>query len=193
MKNEYKYKWILAAPFIIWAVYLLSGCYTDKAASKAVTKAILLKPAIAATLTRAAFPCITVKADTTINNFDTTIMADCPPLPQAVTDYFTVHDTAFFNNIIIRKVPVTVQLPAKTITIKVKDSADVYLANNRAIVAEAKSTELQHKLDKYRSLLYSLKRLLTFWQVWLVLVGLGAYWQRHKIIMLLTGIPSIKI
>ncbi|MBC7381895.1 MAG: hypothetical protein H7296_02750, partial [Bacteroidia bacterium] len=90
-------KWPLAIPFIIWAVYLLSGCYTDKKATNDISKGIRLKPVIAAKLTRDAFPCIVTKSDTTYNNYyDTTIMADCP---QAVTDYFTVHDTAFFNNI----------------------------------------------------------------------------------------------
>ena len=172
---------------------LLASCYTDKQASKAVTKAVLLKPLIAAKLTRVAFPCIVTKSDTVTAYIDTTILVDCPP---ASTEYFTVTDTLnridTLYSVQVRRVPVTLPVRVQTITLRIEDSAKITVLVGMATAATLRGDELKSKLDKYNGLLYSIKWLFTFWQVWLVMLALVGYWQRHKIVMLLTGIPTIK-
>ncbi len=196
MKRFDKYDKFIAAFVAVFTLFLmasLSSCYTDKAATKAVTKAVLRKPVIAAGITRAAFPCITVKSDTNITYKDTIMYVDCPP---GATEYFTVTDTLnridTLYSVQVKRVPVTLPIRYVTIRERVEDSAKITVLVGMATELQLKVEKLEGKLDKYNSLLYSLKRLFTFWQVWFLVVGLIAWWQRHKIVMLLTGIPSIR-
>ncbi len=132
-------------PIIV--LLLLTGCYTDKKATNDVTKAILKKPAIAADLTRKAFPCITTNVDTFITSLDTTILVDCPDTSS--TQYFTLHDTTFIKGkeiIKTIKVPVKVTLPAKEIVKYVKDSADIIVINTKLNIADKKIEELEGKV-----------------------------------------------
>ena len=169
------------------AIILLLSCNPVKQATKLTNKALSKDSATVAAITAKLWPCVTVKSDTAYNYYDTTLMVDCPPLPQPVVDYFTVHDTAFFNNVVIRKVPVKIQVPGLQITKTIEDGRKIFVLQKAWQSELQKSSLLSQKLDKYKGLGYSLLHLLKFWQVWLVVCGLLAYWQRHKIVMLLRG------
>jgi hypothetical protein len=141
---------IIALAAALWLILCMQSCYTPKKAERKLAKALDKQPATVAVFTRKAFPCITKGSDTVYNtNYDTTIVVEvqCPDSTKA-TEYFTVHDTAFFNNVIIRKVPVTVTLPARTITKYIEDSAKIFTMTNIANRLQSEKDDLQKRLNR---------------------------------------------
>jgi hypothetical protein len=141
---------IIALAAALWLLLCTQSCYTPKKAERKLAQALDKQPATVAVFTRAKFPCITKSSDTVYNtNYDTTVIVEvqCPDTSRA-TEYFTIHDTAFFNNVIIRKVPVTVNVPGRTITKYIEDSAKIFTINNLANRLQSEKDELQKRLDR---------------------------------------------
>lgn len=123
---------------IIIAATLLHSCYTDSKATKQLNKAIEKKPAIAAEITRQAFPCITVGADTSITYSDSTVWFDAPAADRVDTLYKVIFDSegkavtdTVFKPVFLpgKPVKIPVQVKAKTIEVvkRVEDSAKIKL------------------------------------------------------------------
>lgn len=190
-------KYYVAIGFILIVAALLSSCYTDKKATKQVTKAIQNKPLIAAKLTRDAYPCITVKSDTAVIYKDSIVMVDCPP---NANEYFIVHDTITKkpDTVFIagKKVPVKIQLPQIRIVEKIEDSAKINIARAEvdAALLQVRKTEdklliANNTIAKHEkneaSLWWTVKNFFSFRWIWLLCVLVGLYIFRKPILMLL--------
>lgn len=157
----------------ITAIALLNACYTDKKATKQITKAIEKKPLIAAKLTREAYPCITVASDTAIIYKDSLIEVDCPP---NATEYFIVRDTLNRFDTIYKsvKVPIKVQLPSTVVTKYIEDSAKITLIAGEKRTLEDKLLLANNAIAKHvaneNSLWWTFKHLFTFGLSWLILI-----------------------
>ena len=158
----------LALVIILIAYLFLTSCNTVKQAERQTKHALIFHPEVVAKIARDAFPCVIKKTDTTYNLFDTTIIADCPPVTPA-TDYFPSPyiggvDTLFWQPEKPKfvKVPVTIQLPGRTITITKMDSAyaKLVLINNAELAGENK--QLQKDIDTKRQ-----------WIKWLIIFLTG--------------------
>lgn len=152
-------KFILALLFaialIVWVVSM-TGCDTTKRAERRQNQILLTHPNVAMVAIRKIAPCVDLKSDTTIVTVDTTVLVDCPDWSDTSTaKYFTIHDTAFFNNIIIRKIKVPVTIPAKTITIvkEMEDLSKVIELDNKLTNADNKNTDLEAKLKSRNKLI----------------------------------------
>ena len=130
------------------AVIGLFGCDTTKRAERRQAQILRTHPNVAMVAIRKIAPCVNLKSDTTIVMVDTTVLVDCPDWRDTSTAYFTVHDTAFFNNIIIRKIKVPVTIPAKIITIvkEIEDLSKVVELDNKLTVSDKKNEVLQGKV-----------------------------------------------
>ena len=117
-------------------------------------------------------PCITVKYDTTYNTIDTIINVDCPDSSSA--QYFTIHDTVVKKDFKTIKVPIKVQLPARTIYKYIEDSAKIkeldiklqrtILEKDEAIKREKETNEKLNKVRKTRNWLWVVIVLLMAWK-----------------------------
>jgi len=147
MKSQNFIKLMLALTALVLLIATLTGCYTEKKATKQAVKAINVYPLKMLPIFRGQYPCVDVnKADTVIVNTDTTIWVDCPDTIPA-SQYFTLHDT------IVRKVQlpaktirVPVTLPVKTVTI-VKEIEDL----SRIVEKDIQLAELQKKIDELQN------------------------------------------
>lgn len=127
----------------LWLLLSMSSCYTAKKAERKLAQALDKQPVTVATFTRKQFPCITKNADTIYNtNYDTTIVVEVQCRDT------TIHDTALFNNVIIRKVPVTVTIPGRTIIKTIEDSAKIYIMSNAIAQSQRDKDELQKRLNR---------------------------------------------
>ena len=98
-------------------------CYTDKKATKEVNKALLLKPTIVAKIARDAFPCVTLRADTAYNYYDTTIVVNCPEMEPVIPDTSKNVKQMFTGILPAMQVPFVIRIPGKVVTITKMDSA----------------------------------------------------------------------
>lgn len=158
----------------LFALILLSSCYTAKKAEKQLGKAIQEFPAMAAEKTRDRFPCITtaetVRTDTVYELID----VECPP-----SDFKTVYslktDTLYKDRVTVLKGgKQTVYVPGKTTTVTkvIEDSAKIFLAIKDK---EKAVKEYEDEHDRRKSLL------MWFW--WLLLafiVSLVLHYLRFK-------------
>lgn len=160
----------------LFALILLSSCYTAKKAEKQLDKAIAEYPAMAAEKTRDRFPCITtaetVRTDTVYELID----VECPPSGiDTFKTVITVPDTVYKDRLTILKAgKQTVYIPAKTVTVTkyIEDSAKIFLAIKDK---EKAVKEYEDEHDRRKSLL------MWFW--WLLLafiVSLVLHYLRFK-------------
>lgn len=161
---------ITQALFIVAAsALMLSSCYTDNKATAQVQKAIQRKPAIAAKLTRDAFPCTTTKADTATSYKDSTVWfsfdGDQPinDNPVTASELVSIHDTIHMIKKVavpgkVIRVPVTVRVPTNTITLKVEDSAKIKLLTIQANDKDFLINSLKGRVDRLQR-----------WRMWLSL------------------------
>jgi hypothetical protein len=184
-----KKNWKIIIALLLAAWLINSSCYTNKKATKQVSKAIENKPLIAAKLLRDAFPCITVKTDTTVLYKDSVIVVDCP---TPSTDYFTITDT--LNHIdtiyktVITKVPITVQVPSKVVTKYIEDSAKVKLITGENQFLHDNIVLLNDKITTYQkhegSLWWTIKNFLSFRWVWLLIALTALYLFRKPLLLI---------
>ena len=142
-------KTLFLLSMVVIAAIGLFGCDTAKRAERRQAQILRTHPNVAMVAIRKIAPCVDLKSDTTIVMVDTTVLVDCPDWSDTATaKYFTVHDTAFFNNIIIRKIKVPVTIPSKTITIvkEIEDLSKVVELDNKLTVSDKKIEVLQAKV-----------------------------------------------
>lgn len=161
-------KWILS--LVAGAAFLIcfGGCYNSQKATKQTNKALIKFPAVVAKIARDAFPCIVVKSDTSYNYYDTTIMADCPAVPiikDTVKIYFSLPSIPK-----IIQVPVKVEVPARTITIKIIDSAFNKICQLSKDSFSIQNAALQTKLTDAQATIKTKNKIL----LWLyIIIGLS--------------------
>lgn len=161
----------------LFALILLSSCYTAKKAEKQLDKAIAEYPAMAAEKTRDRFPCITtaetVRTDTVYELID----VECPP-----SDFKTVYslktDTLYKDRVTVLKGgKQTVYVPGKTTTVTkvIEDSAKIFIAEDKVKSLQTEVSELEDKNEGKRSLIW--------WLIILLLLSIGGnYLQAKRII-----------
>lgn len=120
-------KTFLALAFILYMIGCLASCYTAKKADKQVGKALSQYPGKVAAIARAAFPCITTKADTLTTTDTLYDFIDCPENQYVVN---TAQPQAEVVRNIIR-VPVKIPVRTITITTEVEDSAKIWAYQDR--------------------------------------------------------------
>ncbi len=109
-------------------IILLSGCYTQQKAVRSVHRAIINYPDTTQRILRNWRPCITTAADTVtrVDSIVDIISVQCPDEVTYVVDSF--------ETVTAVRVPVYVKVPVqrirelKTVTIRIKDMADVKAA-----------------------------------------------------------------
>ena len=143
---------------LVFATLVLASCYTDKKATKQIEKAMQKKPELTLEKFRTKYPCIETSSDTTIVIKDTTIEVEveCPDL----VDTTFIRDTikTVNNKVIVKKVPVKVQLPGQVITKYIEDSAKIKLL----------SIENQKLIDENKKLKYEVNHLKS-WRKYLII------------------------
>ena len=114
-----------------------------------MNKALRKDSVTVAQITRAVFPCITVKSDTTYRTIDTVMMIDCP---TGTSEYFTVTDTLNRIDTLykdkIKKVLVTLPIRYVTITNNIEDSAKMKVVIGIATSLQIRNDVLQFKLNR---------------------------------------------
>jgi len=142
---------MLALTALVMLIATLTGCYTEKKATKQAVKAINEYPLKMLPIFRGQYPCIDVnKADTVIVNTDTTIWVDCPDTIPS-TEYFTVHDTLIKKvQLPAKTIRVPVTLPVKTVTIvkEIEDFSRIVEKDIQLAESQKKIDELQDKNDR---------------------------------------------
>lgn len=132
---QYRYHIAIAV-----AILLLAACSTSE---KLYNKAKAKDPVKVAQLCSTDWPCITTPQDT-VRRTDTIvdiITVDCP------------NTTAYGPDSVIIRVPVKVRVPVtgiketKTITVRVRDSAKIFIADEKAKEAIAKAEKWQRKAE----------------------------------------------
>jgi Ca2+/H+ antiporter len=113
--------------FLLLIIVSHSGCYSSKKASKQMDKAISKYPVLAAEKTRDRFPCTDGKIDTVVTTNYELLEVECPGDTTLILDTVT---NEVIRTIIKPGKTVYKESPVKTITrtVKVEDSAKVYLA-----------------------------------------------------------------
>lgn len=144
--QHFDMKYILG---VIFATFVLVSCYTDKKATKQIEKAMDRKPELALEKFRAKYPCVQTGSDTTIVIKDTTIEVEVE-CPDADTTF--VRDTikTVNNKVIIKRVPVKVQLPAQVITKYIEDSSKIKLLTLKIERLKAENTDLKERVTNLR-------------------------------------------
>ena len=183
----------------LFALILLSSCYTAKKAEKQLDKAIQEFPALAAEKTRDRFPCITTGVHVQTDTVYELLEVECPQ---------SGIDTPNTSNIVPVKDTLSLKKPAKlkqgsqliyfpTIkvkeTSKVEDNAKIYLVQKEAEAKIADAEKLTALCeDKVKSLQAEVseledknagKRSLIWWLIILLLLSIGGnYLQAKRII-----------
>lgn len=157
---------------LAFIVTFANSCTTPKNAAKKAAKIMDKYPEQVLPELRKKAPCITVKYDTTYNTIDTIINVDCPDSSSA--QYFTIHDTVVKKDFKTIKVPIKVQLPARTIYKYIEDSAKIkeldiklqrtILEKDEAIKREKETNEKLNKVRKTRNWLWVVIVLLMAWK-----------------------------
>jgi len=137
-------KYVIGALF---AISVLPSCYTDKKATKQIEKAMDRKPELALEKFRTKYPCVQTGSDTTIVIKDTTIEVEveCPDLVDTTFIRDTINKVD--QKVIIKKVPVKVQLPGQVITKYIEDSAKIKLLSLEINKLQAENKDLKERVD----------------------------------------------
>ena len=164
--------WYAVIAILAIVVTFANGCTTAKNAANKAAKIMDKYPEQVLPELRKKAPCITVKYDTTYNTIDTIINVDCPDSSSA--QYFTIHDTVVKKDFKTIKVPIKVQLPARTIYKYIEDSAKIkeldiklqrtILEKDEAIKREKETNEKLNKVRKTRNWLWVVIVLLMAWK-----------------------------
>ena len=136
---------------LITLLLIISGCYTAKKADKAIDKAQRNYPEVVAKKARSLYPCTTTKQDTAYIQHDTIIEIPCPEVPIIVDTLLlrdTFRDTLVLSNTNRIKVPVRVQIPTRTITKYVEDSAKIYVLNSELNTCDDRVKRLELQLQQ---------------------------------------------
>ena len=126
------------------------ACYGPKKATEQTNKALTRYPETVAAITRAAFPCTTIKADTIISTKDSVVFIDCPEQPENTGPQYlidTIHITT--TKVLTGKtIRVPVNLPVRTVTIiqKIEDSAKIYLLRAATLKLQEDKNKLSTKV-----------------------------------------------
>lgn len=131
---------------LLTLLLIISGCYTAKKADKAIDKAQRNYPEVVANKARSLYPCTTTKQDTAYIQHDTIIEIPCPEVP-IVVDTLSLRDTLVLSNTKRIKVPVRVNIPTRTITKYIEDSAKIYVLNSELNTCDDKVKRLESKLQ----------------------------------------------
>lgn len=121
-------------------LFSMTSCDTTKRAERRQDKILRTHPNVAMVAIRKVAPCNIVKLDTTILTMDTTVLVDCPDWT----------DTAFFNNIIIRKIKVPVTLPVKIVTVvkQIEDMSKVIEVTNNLEASAKENSKLTDQVQR---------------------------------------------
>ena len=128
------YGWVLIAS-------ILSSCYTLNKAKQQVDRAMASYPELVATIAQDSFPCNTIRIDTLMSVYDTTMLIDCPDLPK--TDLSRI-DTFLHTKKKLFKLPVKTVFITKT----VESTARLVLMNVQLDSAHNLIRELQNHFVK---------------------------------------------
>lgn len=144
------YGWVLIAS-------ILSSCYSANKAIKQVDKALAKYPFIVAKIAQDSFPCNTIRIDTLISVYDTTVLVDCPDLPN--------YDLSRIDTFLLTK-KVLVRLPVKTVFVTkiVESTARLVLINVQLDSAHNLIRELQ-KDEKQLTIEAKRKNKLIWWLI----------------------------
>ena len=139
---------------------LLAGCYTQKKAVKQAEKAMKEDPKAINEQFRKEFPCVNTAADTV---HDITYRDTIIEVPVTIVDSIVKYDTAFFNNVIIRKI----RLPREVVTItkSIKDSAEVWHCQLLLEESTLQKNQLLEEIEKRDNKIGGLKK----WKLWLTI------------------------
>jgi hypothetical protein len=134
---------------IIFLSIILFSCYSEKKATKQINKAIDKKPVLSAELFRKKFPCESIDTVVRIDTAWDYVEFECPDKPAQIKT-----DTLFIQKNVIKKqilqgksVVVAGKTEYKTITIKVKDSAEIFILNNTINEFSIKEQKLNSKIE----------------------------------------------
>jgi hypothetical protein len=130
-------------------LFLLFSCYSEKKATKQINKAIEKKPELAADVFRKKFPCESVDTVVRIDTAWDYVEFECPDKPaQIKTDTLYIQKNVIKKQILQGKsVVVAGKTEYKTITIKVKDSAEIFLLNKSIKDYQVKEEKLHNKIE----------------------------------------------
>ena len=130
---------------ILFFSFLFTSCYTEKKATKEINKAIDKKPVLSAEIFRNKFPCESVDTFVRVDTAWDYVEFECPDKPaQIKTDTILLTKNVPVKQFIKGKnVVVAGKTEVKTITIKVKDSAEIFLINKRC---KDNENELKRKI-----------------------------------------------
>ncbi len=123
------------------AIVLLASCQSAK---KLYSKARDRNPVTVAYLCSQDFPCVTIDRDTVtrVETIIDTVNVQCPDT------------TAYGPDSVIIRVPVTVRVPmprireTRTITITKRDSATIFIADQRAVKAEQRAHDAEAQVKR---------------------------------------------
>lgn len=143
---------------LIVCLFTCSGCYGPKKAFAGIERAISKYPAQSAEQTRNHFPCVTTHKDSVITQTDTVVYVDCPNLFDSSAVEYAGKDTVVKT--VVKILPVTktirvpVTLPVKTITVtqKVKDSAEVFIIQDKLNAANKRADKATGSLHTWRGI-----------------------------------------
>ena len=141
---------------------LLAGCYTEKKAVKQADKALKEYPKAINEQFRKEFPCVITSSDTIIQqeiSYRDTVIE----IPVTKLDTVWRNDTAFFNNVIIRKIRVPREVV--TITKSIKDSAEVWHCQLLLEESTLQKNQLLEEIEKRDNKIGGLKK----WKLWLTI------------------------
>jgi len=133
---------------LLIVLILFSSCSTEKKASKSTDKAYIKYPLMMAKKTRDWFPCVKIKADTTIK-LDTVydlIEVQCPDTISYRVDSF--------ETVTAVKVPVYIKVavpsPIQTITVTntVEDSSNIFILKEEVTKCDNEKNKLEKKVHK---------------------------------------------
>ena len=146
-------KWVLVS-------MLLISCYGPKQAEKQVNKAVKKQPKIAADIIRKSFPCTNVDTVVKTETQYDFIEIQCPDTAKVIDHKI---DTIIIGNNVVKRiyvpgknVVVGGKTEIRTVTIKVKDSAEIYLLNEALKNAQLNEQKLQKKISKQLSIIWIL-------------------------------------
>lgn len=153
---------------------LLISCYSEKKATKQVNKAIEKKPVLAAELFRKKFPCESIDTVVRIDTAWDYVEFECPDKPIV-----TKTDTILLQKNIVQKqyipgksIVIAGKTEVKTITIKVKDSAEIFLLNNKINEFANRELKLKRKIEN--------KNKLIWWLIIILLISILFNYIKYK-------------
>lgn len=174
-------KWMLFICVLAIIASYCSGCskYTPQKAAEQIYKANTYYPDTTAKITRSLYPCTTTQVDTFINWIDTVLNVDCPDSLLKETVYVPQNNTPQGIKTITKtvRIPVQVQLPARTIIKKIEDSAKITVMAGEVTKRDRTISDQQQQIDKQGKKIKGQQTAI----IWLALIALVLlfYITRH--------------